>query len=202
MRPLFLSILLLVAVAIVPANSNNNTSMCERIHPEELPEECTCLDNTAGPFSLVIACLKPFDSPLFNDTVGIKLVVEPCNEEGSSISIDITDVEKNIDYPISQIHAGEKEIYPIPGLSIGVPLIGHVGVDAVVSIAGNPDKLTLNVGLDACIVVRHKYVCAEVLPGLGEFLPWWVLNGTYTFGDICSTNTTAATALVAEPQIS
>lgn len=162
---------------------------CDRIRPEELPEECTCRDDTLGPHSLVIECLKPFVNAFMNDTIGIKLVVEPCNALGSSISLDITDTAHNIDYPISRIRAGEQQIYPIPGLSVVVPQLGHVGIDAVVFIAGNPDLLLLKVGLDACLAVRTNYICAESLPYLSDLFPWWVLSGTYTFGDMCNNYT-------------
>lgn len=187
----FTVLILALLAATVHAADNTTTSTCDVINPEDLPEECKCRDGDS-PLSLVIECLKPFDSELFNDTVGLKLTVEPCNEQGSSVSLDITDLERGIDYPISQIRAGEQQIYPIPGLSIAVPQIGHFGVDAVVEIEGNPDKLTIQVGLDACIAVRSKFVCAEVVPGLKDILPWWVLNGTYTFGNMCSNITETA----------
>jgi len=168
-------------------------SACDRIHPEELPEECTCREGH-GPHSLVIECLKPFNNTFFNDTIGLKLVVEPCNELGSSVSLEVTDTKHNIDFPISRIRAGENKIIPIPGLSVMVPEVGHVGIDAVVYIAGNPDLLLLKVGLDACLAVRHRFVCAESLPYLNGTLPWWVLSGTYRFGDMC--NSTSPTAAV------
>jgi len=163
--------------------------ICDRIQP--LPEECACREGS-GPHSLVVECLKHFNGTFFNDTIGLKLVVEPCSELGSSVSLDITDVNYNIDYPIEKITAGESKIIPIPGLSIVVPQLGHLGIDAVVYIAGNPDLLILKVGLDACLAVRSKFVCAESLPGLDTAFPWWVMNGTYHFGDMC--NSTAPTA--------
>lgn len=165
--------------------------MCERIHPEELPEECSCYEKPHEPLSLVIECLKPFNSSLFNDTIGVRLTVDPCNEFGSSISLDITEENHHIDYVIQNIQAGEEKNFPIPGVSIVVPGIGHVGLDAAVLIFGNPDQLTLKVGLNACMVVRTHEVCASSIPGLNTIFPWWILSGTYSFGDVC--NTTMAT---------
>ena len=37
---------------------------------------------------------------------------------------------------------------------------------------------------------QHE-VCASQIPGLNTILPWYVLSGTYSFGDICNTTTTA-----------
>ena len=153
----------------------------------------------------MVKCLKHFNGTFFNDTIGLKLVVEPCNERGSSVSLDVTDVNHNIDFPIEQIRAGEQKIIPIPGLSVMVPQLGHLGVDVVVDIAGNPDQLMLQVGLDACLVVRSRNICAESLPGLDTAFPWWVMNGTYHFGDLCdsnklhfTTNTTTATTATSD----
>ena len=167
------------------------SSACDYIHPENLPQECSCRQGV-GPHSLVVECLKHFDGTLFNDTIGLKLVVEPCDEHGSSVSLDVTDVNHNIDYPIERVVAGERKIFPVPGLSIMVPQLGHAGIDVVVYIAGNPDQLVLQIGLDACLAVRSSFVCAESLPYLDTAFPWWVMNGTYHFGDLCDGTTTAS----------
>ena len=66
-----------------------------------------------------------------------------------------------------------------------VPTIGHVGIDASILIVGNPDKLTLKIGLNACAQLSSHQLCASSIPGLSNVLPWYVLSGTYTFGDIC-----------------
>ena len=171
-----------------PNNNNDKAGACERIHPEDLPDECTCSE--PHPLSLVVECLKPFNSMYFNDTIGMRIVLDPCDEQGSSISLDITEADHNIEYMIAGIRAGEEKNIPIPGLSIIVPTIGHVGVDAAVLIMGTVDQLTLKVGLNACAVVRQKTVCASAIPGLHTILPWWVLSGTYHFGDLCNATRT------------
>lgn len=110
------------------------------------------------------------------------------------ISLDITERDHNIDYSIAGIRAGEAKNIPIPGLSIMVPGVGHLGLDAAVVIYGNPDKLVLKVGLNACVGVAHHHtICASSIPGLNRILPWYVLSGTYSFGDVCGTNVTAST---------
>jgi hypothetical protein len=55
---------------------------------------------------------------------------------------------------------------------------------------GNPDSLTLKIGLNACVALAHKMICASDIPGLNTVLPWYVLSGTYSFGDICKNNRT------------
>jgi hypothetical protein len=210
--PLLLSILLLVldvkaAHASRPTNlllrgfpkhgikQNNHTSFCSRIHPEDLSSDCTCHDgNTSssseGPLSFVVECERVFDSSIFNDTLAIKLIVAPCDARGSSISLDIVELKHNLIYKVEDIRAGDEVNLPIPGVSVVVPGIGHVGIDAAVLISGNPDELTLKVGVNACVAIRDKQVCASDIPGLDRILPWWILSGTFTFGDICGNNST------------
>jgi len=174
-----------------------NTSMCEHIHPDELPEECSCRE--PGPFSLVIECLKTFNSTFLNDTIGIKIDLDPCNEDGAKLSLDVTEKEHNIDYTLAGITAGESKNIPIPGMAMIVPGVGNVGLDVAVLVAGNPDMLRLKIGLNACAQLSTDHqMCASSLPGVSSILPWYILKGTYSFGDICSrlaksANHTAAT---------
>ena len=153
---LFLSLLSLTISSSLRGPKAPLNPACDRF--DDLPEECACR-NGHGAHSLVIECLKPFNSTFLNDTIGIKMEVEPCDPAGSSVSIDVTDTAHGIDFPISSMRAGESKIIPIPGLSLAVPQLGHIGVDTVVDIAGNPDLLLLNIGLDACLAVRHRFIC-------------------------------------------
>mmetsp|Transcript_28555 Transcript_28555/g.61205 ORF Transcript_28555/g.61205 Transcript_28555/m.61205 type:complete len:264 (-) Transcript_28555:163-954(-) len=165
--------------------SSKNTTMCDRIHPEELPEECFCTNQ--GTFGLAIECLKAFNATYFNDTIGMKIDLDPCNENGAQLSLDVTEKEHNVDYTLVGINAGETKNIPIPGLAMIVPGIGNVGLDVAVMIAGNPDVLRLKVGLDACAQTSTNHeMCASSIPGLSTILPWYVLKGTYSFGGICS----------------
>jgi hypothetical protein len=163
--------------------SGNHTA-CEAINPERLPEECLCRE--PDPFGLVIECMKPFNSTYFNDTIGLKIALDPCNPEGSSLSLDVTEREHNIDFTVAGITAGEEKNIPIPGLSIVVPTLGHLGVDVAVLIFGNPDKLTVKVGINACVAAGPHQICASSFPGLATVFPWYVLQGTYSFGDYCN----------------
>lgn len=175
-----------LAVPAVSTKLFQNVSLCERLHPEDLPEECSCRE--PGHYNVVIECLKYFESPL-NDTIGMKIDLDVCNPLGSKISIDVTEANHGIDFPIAGITAGESRNIPIPGLSIAVPGLGHAGVDVAVLILGNPDMLTLKIGLNACVALAHKIVCASSIPLLNSILPWYVLSGTYTFGDVCNSTT-------------
>ena len=45
--------------------------------------------------------------------------------------------------------------------------------------------LILKIGLNACVALAQQTVCASSIPGLNTILPWYVLSGAYSFGDIC-----------------
>ena len=112
--------------------------------------------------------------------------LDVCNDLGSTISLDVLERNHNIDFPIEAIRAGEEKNVPIPGLSIIVPYLGSFGVDVTVVIAGNPDKLRLKVGLNACLQVHNRDICASKIPGLSSEFPWYILKDDYSFGDICN----------------
>jgi hypothetical protein len=172
-----------------PFTNRTSISLCDHIRPDELPQECSCSE--PSPYSLVVECLKTFNTSFWNDTIGLKINVDPCNKDGSRVDLEVTEREHHIDYPITGIRSGKANMIPIPGLSIVVPTIGHVGIDAAVLFTGNPDSLTLKIGLDACIELpTSSLLCASRIPGLHNILPWYVLSGTYSFGDICSNNRT------------
>mmetsp|Transcript_29368 Transcript_29368/g.33771 ORF Transcript_29368/g.33771 Transcript_29368/m.33771 type:complete len:282 (+) Transcript_29368:152-997(+) len=170
--------------------SSKESLLCDHIRPDELPSECDC--RQPGTYVLIIECLKTFNSTYLNDTIGMKIDIDPCNSEGSKVSIDVTEKDHNIDFPIAGLRAGENKNIPIPGLSFIVPTIGHVGIDAAVLIAGNPDKLTLKIGLNACAQLTSHQICASSIPGLSNILPWYVLSGTYSFGDICGSSSNSS----------
>ena len=164
--------------------SKKKKSLCDRLHPEELPQECICRE--AGNLHVVVDCIKPFNSTFFNDTIGMSMDIDICNESGSSVTIDVTEKNHHNDFPIEAIRAGEEKNIPIPGLSIIMPAIGSFGVDATVLIAGNPDNLTMKIGLNACLSAgHHREICASSIPGLNTIFPFYFINGTYSFGHVC-----------------
>ena len=159
----------------------HNSTGCARLG--QLPEECHC--HEPGHHQLKIECLKQFDSMMFNDTIGLVIDLDPCNADGSRLNVDLIELNHNIHYTVAGISAGDEEDYPIPGLSLVVPGVGHVGLDLAVLIEGNPDMLRIQLGLDACVALPSHQMCAESIPGLNRILPWYVLSGNYTFSDIC-----------------
>eukprot|EP00584_Thalassiosira_punctigera_P017645 CAMPEP_0172555072 /NCGR_PEP_ID=MMETSP1067-20121228/57837_1 /TAXON_ID=265564 ORGANISM="Thalassiosira punctigera, Strain Tpunct2005C2" /NCGR_SAMPLE_ID=MMETSP1067 /ASSEMBLY_ACC=CAM_ASM_000444 /LENGTH=192 /DNA_ID=CAMNT_0013343577 /DNA_START=76 /DNA_END=654 /DNA_ORIENTATION=+ len=167
-------------------------SLCNRMHPENLPDECICseLEN----LHVLVQCVKSFNGAFFDDTLGIELNLDVCNDLGSTISLDVTELNHNIDHAISAIRAGEEKNIPIPGLSVILPHLGSFGVDTTVVIAGNPDRLRLKVGLNACSQVHHKEICLSDIPGLTSEFPWYILEDDYSFGDICNSITVAGTS--------
>lgn len=173
-----------------------NQSACDVIHPERLPKECLCHEPDA--FGLVIECVKPFNSTYFNDTIGMKINLDPCDPTGSSLSLDVTERDHGIDMKIAGIKAGEEKNIPIPGLSIIVPSAGHFGVDVAVLIFGNPDMLSVKVGLNACLAAGSHEFCASAVPGLTNIFPWYVLSGTYSFGNYCNTTEAAQLPMIEE----
>lgn len=168
----------------------NDTTACDRFQGD-LPDECDCAVHPHH--RLVIDCLHHFNTTsmfLANDTVGLRMDLDICNPQGSQLDLAVVEQRHNLTYVVAGITAGEERNFPIPGWSFIVPGLGHVGMDVAVYIAGNPDQLTLQVGLNACAVVvgpqgQTHTVCADRIPGLSNVLPWYVLSGSYSFGDWC-----------------
>ena len=128
----------------VIVSAKTNQTACEAIHPERLPEECICRD--PDKYGLIIECMKPFNSPFFNDTIGMKISIDPCCPEGINISIEIIEKQHDIDFEVAGIKSGDELNIPIPGLSLIIPSIGHFGIDTTVAVYGNLDKLSILIG--------------------------------------------------------
>ena len=43
-------------------------------------------------------------------------------------------------------------------------------------------------------------ICASSIPGLNQILPWYVLEGTYSFGNICNNTETSVTTIIDEEE--
>lgn len=181
-------VLAVLAILANTASSRHVQSLCDRLHPQDLPQECICSEPEH--LHALVQCIKPFNGTFFNDTIGITFDLDICNALSSRISLDVTERNHNIDFPVEAIRAGEEKNIPIPGLSLIVPHLGSVGVDVTVLISGNPDWLKLKVGLNACLQVHHHEICGSNIPGLRTELPWYILNGQYSFGDVCESSST------------
>lgn len=80
------------------------------------------------------------------------------------------------------VSAGEAIEIPIPGLTYNTPY-GEVGVVVSAVIGGNVDQLSLAITVDLC--VPFVGCASDVFPTNTAF-PVTILEGTFTFGDYCS----------------
>jgi hypothetical protein len=162
----------------------NRTSPCAALGGR-LPSFCTC-DDLYAQSELRVECDVPLFAPRLglNDTVGVISDVRPCADP-SRIDIRVTERNHNVNVTLPVVAAGTDKMYPIPGLSVAVPGLGHAGIDIDVRLEGNPDKLGIKLGINACLEVGSRQVCGSSLPGVGTVLPVWLLSGNYTFGHVC-----------------
>jgi len=163
-------------VAPVFTKQSKNGGFCDII-AADLPDICTCSEETGG---LKIDCSVDF---MGIDTIGVSATMLPCASP-ASMSMEITEADAGIDYPIAGITAGYSGDIPIPGLSVAIPVVGDAGVQAAVSIDGNADSFEFSLGLDACvdIPIVGSECGADLDP---DQLPVPILSGSYSFGDLC-----------------
>ena len=83
----------------------------------------------------------------------------PCGNP-ATIGLYVYETDIHLNYTVGQFGAGTHNEFPIPGLSVGLPVIGDAGVFVDLDIEGNADKLTIKLGLDACAVVAGVQVSA------------------------------------------
>ena len=140
-----------------------------------LPGFCSCANGKIG---AAITCAVK----LFGQTIGVKLDLEPCGKP-ASMSLDIVEKNLGIDHKILGIKAGTKEEVGIPGLNVGIPVVGKAGVDAAIELDGNASKLKVKVGLDAC--AKLKFVGKKCGSDLTKVLPVWILDHTFQFSHVC-----------------
>ena len=118
------------------------------------------------------------------DTIGVKLDLEPCADP-MTFSLDITESDLGIDFPIADLTAGEDEEILVPGLSISIPGVPvGAGIAMDIKIDGNIEQLDLSIGVDACanIPIIGQECGSSLVPGL----PIWLLNDEFDFSDFCS----------------
>jgi hypothetical protein len=95
---------------------------------------------------------------------------------------DVSDTKFGINYPISDLVAGINKRIPIPYLSLSVPELGNLGVDAVVNLSGNLNAFSIKLGLDACGKILIKTECGS---DLTKKLPVWILDKAFDFAGAC-----------------
>merc|ERR1712000_660639 len=124
-----------------------NEGMCDEIS-DDLPSFCQCANTQYG---FVVDCSVDF---LDLDTIGLKADIKPCGNP-ASMSLDITEADLGIDYPIAMIQMGTTKNFPIPGLSVDIPIVGNAGVQVAVVLNGNLNDFDVKVGLNACGTILY-----------------------------------------------
>ena len=148
-----------------------------------LPSECTCTELQYG---ANLACTVNFFS---EDTITIQGTLQLCKNPAEA-NIVISDTKFGIHHTLAGLTAGKAIDWPIPGLSLDIPDIGSVGVNAVFDIEGDLSNLDIKLGLDACGTVVGKSVCGS---DLTDKLPIYVLDGSFDFDDLCKQRQQATT---------
>jgi len=144
---------------------------------DDLPSECTCTDDSAN-LGGTIDCTED----VVVDTIGVRGTITPCGGEAEA---KLTIYETDIGFSYSKgIEAGEEIAqFPIPGLSVDVPIVGSCGVYAGLSFSGDASALTLSGTLDVCGTVLGVQECGS---SIYSGLPIDVIDGTWDFSDICT----------------
>ena len=112
----------------------------------------------------------------------VQATILPCINP-ASVALEVTEAYYKIDYLVGKFSAGVNEDIPIPGLSLDIPLVGEVGVNAIVQVDGDASEFDFNLGLDGCMSIAEKTVCGG---DLTSYLPVWILNATITLSDLCA----------------
>uniref|UniRef100_A0A7S1AWH8 Secreted protein n=1 Tax=Noctiluca scintillans TaxID=2966 RepID=A0A7S1AWH8_NOCSC len=129
--------------------------LCQVVQ-DGLPPRCNC---SSEALTATLTCRVVM---LGTDEVDIKADLFPC---ASVAHVDVVIMEQNHSQNLSivDVRANEKKRVAVPGLSVKVPHIGNIGVQATVELSGGLRDMSLEVGLDACGVVRgHAFCGSEV----------------------------------------
>jgi hypothetical protein len=111
------------------ATEVGGVSMCAYIK-SILPSFCTCVDGAL--FRSTLQCSVNF---LKLDTIGVKAILAPCDTV-PFITLDITEKDHHIDFPIASLASGTTKTIPIPGLSVAIPDFGNAGVNVAIKFLG------------------------------------------------------------------
>lgn len=168
-------LLVLLAVQALAIQDATNKTVCEEVR-KVIGDKCGCSDRP--PYGGDISCEMKF----FGDKIGFLIDFEPCAPT-PHLDLLLTEKHHNISFPIGDVTYGQPERFAVPGLNIGIPLIGNAGVDVVIYLDGQVNATTLSIGLDACAEVLHHYHCGSKL---WHKLPVWLLkHKSFDFSDVC-----------------
>lgn len=151
-----------------------DSDFCSYITPY-LYSGCTCTNMDQG---FNASCSISF---IGVDTIGVEVLVEPCGSP-ALMSLDVTEADIGFDWPLASITAGTSENIPVPGLTVGIPVIGDVGVYVDIGFNGNLDMLNISLGLDGCGTVLGVQECGS---SIDSDLPYEIISGSFSFEDLC-----------------
>ena len=174
-----------IFVTLITTAMANVPDFCGEIAPH-LPDRCSC---TSLQFGAKVGCAVDF---LDVDTIGITASLDLCTDPASA-DIRVNDTKLGIDHELAGLTAGKLVDIPIPGLSLTIPKIGSIGVNAVFDIEGDLEELDIKLGIDACGKVLNHDLCGARLT---KRLPIYVLDHTFNFGSLC---TQALEGIFADP---
>jgi hypothetical protein len=122
--------------------TNAAGSVCEVIS-EYLPSFCGCKDETLGG---VMTCEVNL---LGVETIGVFAELLPCALP-AKMSFDVTSASTGIRFGDSVV-LGTTEVVPVPGLTVGIPIIGTAQVQVNVELKGSVAQMAVDLALDACV---------------------------------------------------
>ena len=116
------------------------------------------------------------------DTVGVEANAALCDQP-AGVSLEITEADAGIDFPIAKLELGTDEEIPIPGLTFGIPVVGSADANMAVKLTGDLSALEVDLGVDACMSILGAKTCGG---DLFSGLPIYVLQGQFDFSDMCN----------------
>ena len=149
-------------------------SMCSII-AKDLPGFCHCTDLSTGSKT---DCQLDL---LGSDTIVSELDFEPCADV-AHLELSLTEALHNIKKTLT-ISAGDQYTFTVPGPHINVPGINDASLTVSALMSGNADRLVAQVSLDICGTLADHPVCGS---DTFKQLPITVLNGSWTFSDVCT----------------
>jgi len=160
--------------SLVSKNATVEDGFCAII-ADYLPSTCTCTDAGVGGS---IDC----SADVVVDVIGVRADFRPCDDP-AYISLTVYETSIGFSYDVGKVAAGQSIDEPIPGLDVGIPVIGDAGVYADATVSGNLDSLTVSLGLNLCGEIFGHQVCGS---DLYSGLPVQVLSGTWDFSSLCT----------------
>jgi hypothetical protein len=115
--------------------------------------------------------------------VGVRGVLQPC---GTKATIGLTIYETTLGFSYSKsISSGTSFDAPVPGLNVGIPVVGSAGVVAKFSFTGTVSAVRMVGSLDVCGSILGFKQCGSSLCSFCG-LPVSVISATVNFNSVCS----------------